>query len=58
MVITFYTFDGNVTAQGVTRLAHGPIKPQTDKEMTRNDQTTNKNRTVDIRVRLRREQRM
>ena len=37
MVITFYTFDG---PGRVTRLVHHPIKPQTDKEMARNNQAS------------------
>jgi len=49
MVITFYTFN----EKEATRLAHRPIKPQTDKEMmTRNDQAMSKNRSADVTVRL------
>ena len=51
MVITFYTPNENITER-VTRLVHGPIKPQADEEMTRNNQTMSEDRSADIRVRL------
>jgi len=47
MVITFYTFN-----EEATRLVHRPIKPQTDKEMTRNNQAMNESRSADVLVRL------